>query len=120
MATMAEKLSAAKPDMLVMHPLPRVNEIAVEVDNDPRAAYFQQVQHGVYGRMALIMTLLGLEKLFDDIMAIAMAEGGEDMAGMDMKLEVRKCTISYDFLSYGDVEIPAMPEAALNAELVEN
>jgi len=47
--------------MLVLHPLPRVNEIAVEVDNDPRAAYFKQAQYGVYGRMALIMTLLGLE-----------------------------------------------------------
>ena len=57
----AAKMKLAKEDMLVLHPLPRVNEIAVEVDNDPRAAYFQQVQHGVYGRMALIMTLLGLE-----------------------------------------------------------
>ena len=56
-----EKMKAAKDTMRVLHPLPRVNEIAVEVDNDPRAAYFQQVQHGVYGRMALIMTLLGLE-----------------------------------------------------------
>ena len=57
----AAKMKLAKEDMLVLHPLPRVNEIAVEVDNDPRASYFQQVQHGVYGRMALIMTLLGLE-----------------------------------------------------------
>ena len=57
----AAKMKLAKEDMLVLHPLPRVNEIAVEVDKDPRAAYFQQVQHGVYGRMALIMTLLGLE-----------------------------------------------------------
>ena len=57
----AAKMKLAKEDMLVLHPLPRVNEIAVEVDNDPRADYFQQVQHGVYGRMALIMTLLGLE-----------------------------------------------------------
>ena len=46
--------------MLVLHPLPRVNEISVEVDNDPRAAYFKQVQFGVYVRMALILTLLGL------------------------------------------------------------
>ena len=44
--------------MLVLHPLPRVNEIAVEVDNDPRAAYFKQVQYGMYVRMALILTLL--------------------------------------------------------------
>jgi len=57
----AAKMVPAKEDMLVLHPLPRVNEIAVEVDNDPRAAYFKQAQYGVYGRMALIMTLLGLE-----------------------------------------------------------
>jgi aspartate carbamoyltransferase catalytic subunit len=56
----AEKLAHAKPDMLVLHPLPRVNEIAVEVDHDPRAAYFKQVQYGVYVRMALILTLLEL------------------------------------------------------------
>ena len=49
-----------KPDMAVLHPLPRVNEIALDVDDDPRAAYFEQVQNGVYVRMALIMTLLGL------------------------------------------------------------
>ena len=52
------KMSLARPDMLVLHPLPRVNEIAVEVDDDPRAAYFQQVQYGVFVRMALILTLL--------------------------------------------------------------
>lgn len=53
-----EKMSKAKDDMLVLHPLPRVNEISVEVDDDPRAAYFKQVQYGVYVRMALIITLL--------------------------------------------------------------
>ena len=52
------KMALAKEDMIVLHPLPRVNEIAVEVDNDPRAAYFKQVQYGVYIRMALIMKLL--------------------------------------------------------------
>lgn len=56
------KMSLAKKDMLVLHPLPRVNEIAVEVDIDPRAAYFRQVQYGVYIRMALIMTLLEVDK----------------------------------------------------------
>ena len=56
-----EKMKLAGPDMLVMHPLPRVNEIAVEVDDDPRAVYFKQAQYGMYVRMALIMTLLGLE-----------------------------------------------------------
>ncbi len=55
-----EKLSLAKDDMLILHPLPRVNEISVEVDSDPRAVYFKQVQNGVYVRMALILTLLGL------------------------------------------------------------
>ncbi len=55
-----EKLSLAKEDMLILHPLPRVNEISVEVDDDPRAAYFKQAQYGVFVRMALIMTLLGL------------------------------------------------------------
>lgn len=55
------KMDLAKPDMLVLHPLPRVNEISVEVDNDPRAAYFKQAQYGVYARMALILTLLGIE-----------------------------------------------------------
>ena len=56
-----KKMELASPEMLVLHPLPRVNEISVEVDSDPRAAYFRQVQYGVYVRMALIMTLLGLE-----------------------------------------------------------
>lgn len=55
------KLSAARKDMLILHPLPRVNEISVEVDDDPRAVYFKQAQYGVYVRMALILTLLGIE-----------------------------------------------------------
>ena len=54
------KMSLARPDMAVLHPLPRVNEITLDVDDDPRAAYFEQAQNGVYMRMALIMTLLGL------------------------------------------------------------
>ncbi len=54
----SEKMKLAKEDMLVLHPLPRVNEIAVEVDDDPRAVYFKQAQYGVYVRMALILTLL--------------------------------------------------------------
>ena len=57
-----KKMALAKEDMFVLHPLPRVNEIAVEVDEDPRAAYFKQVQYGMYVRMALIMTLLEVEK----------------------------------------------------------
>lgn len=57
----SKKMELAGPDMLVLHPLPRVNEISVEVDEDPRAAYFKQVQYGVYVRMALILTLLEIE-----------------------------------------------------------
>ena len=55
-------MKVALPDMYVLHPLPRVNEISVEVEDDPRAAYFRQAQNGVYVRMALIMTLLEVEK----------------------------------------------------------
>lgn len=56
-----EKLQHARPDMIVMHPLPRVNEISVAIDNDPRAAYFKQVLNGKYMRMALILKMLGVE-----------------------------------------------------------
>ena len=55
-----EKMALAKDDCLILHPLPRVNEISVEVDDDPRAAYFKQAQYGVYVRMALILTLVEL------------------------------------------------------------
>lgn len=57
----AKKMELAHEDMLVLHPLPRVNEISVEVDDDPRAVYFKQVQFGVYVRMALILTLLNID-----------------------------------------------------------
>ncbi|WP_312372325.1 aspartate carbamoyltransferase [Lachnoclostridium sp.] len=56
----AKKMEGAKEDMLVLHPLPRVNEIATEIDNDPRAVYFKQAEFGVYARMALIMNLLNV------------------------------------------------------------
>ena len=56
-----QKMELAPKDMYILHPLPRVNEIAVEVDDDPRAAYFKQAQYGVYGRMALILSLLEVE-----------------------------------------------------------
>ena len=55
------KMDLAKPDMIVLHPLPRVNEIAVEVDDDPRACYFKQVLYGKFVREALILKLLGVE-----------------------------------------------------------
>jgi aspartate carbamoyltransferase catalytic subunit len=54
-------MKAAKPNMIVLHPLPRVNEIAAEVDDDPRAAYFKQARNGMFVRMALILALLGIE-----------------------------------------------------------
>ncbi len=57
-----QKMKLAKENMFVLHPLPRVNEISTEVDSDPRAAYFRQVQYGMYVRMALIMTLLEVKK----------------------------------------------------------
>ena len=57
-----EKLEGASPDLRILHPLPRVNEISPQVDSDPRAAYFEQVRNGMYVRMALIMKLLGEEK----------------------------------------------------------
>lgn len=57
----AKKMKHAREDMLVLHPLPRVNEISTEVDDDPRAVYFKQAEFGVYVRMALIMNLLGLD-----------------------------------------------------------
>lgn len=59
------KLALAKPDLSILHPLPRVNEISVEVDDDPRACYFRQALNGKYVRMALIMDLLGLDKDFN-------------------------------------------------------
>ena len=54
-----EKMTLARNNMIVLHPLPRVNEITPEVDNDPRAAYFKQVKYGMYARMALIAKLTG-------------------------------------------------------------
>ncbi|MDF2616324.1 MAG: pyrB [Sedimentibacter sp.] len=57
----AEKMESAKSDMIVLHPLPRVNEISTEIDSDPRAAYFKQAKYGMFVRMALIMELLGVE-----------------------------------------------------------
>ncbi len=57
-----EKMKAAKKDMIVLHPLPRVNEISVEIDTDPRACYFRQAKYGMYARMALIAKLLGVDK----------------------------------------------------------
>ncbi|MBU3127067.1 aspartate carbamoyltransferase [Clostridium tagluense] len=57
-----DKMKIAKEDMIILHPLPRVNEIAVEIDTDPRACYFRQAKYGMYARMALIAKLLGVDK----------------------------------------------------------
>lgn len=59
-----EKLSKAKEDMIILHPLPRVNEITVDIDDDPRALYFKQAQYGMFGRMALILLLLQDDDFF--------------------------------------------------------
>jgi len=56
----SEKMKRAKNDMIILHPLPRINEISVEVDTDPRAKYFEQVKHGMFVRMALILKMMGL------------------------------------------------------------
>lgn len=61
-----EKLNKAKDDMIILHPLPRVNEITVDIDDDPRALYFKQAQYGMYGRMALILLLLQDEDFMID------------------------------------------------------
>ncbi len=71
----AHKMEKAKPDLAVLHPLPRVDEIAVEVDDDPRALYFKQAQYGMYIRMALILTMLEMK-------ATPPLMHGEDKAGM--------------------------------------
>jgi len=57
-----EKMKSARKNMIILHPLPRVNEISVEIDDDPRAAYFKQAKYGMYVRMALIASLLGVIK----------------------------------------------------------
>lgn len=71
----AEKMKRAKSDLCVLHPLPRVNEIATEVDSDPRAAYFKQVKFGMYARMALIASLLGVEENAKSAIPNAVATG---------------------------------------------
>jgi len=58
-----DKMSSGKEKMIVLHPLPRVNEISVEIDNDPRAAYFAQAKYGMYVRMALLASILGAENV---------------------------------------------------------
>ncbi len=80
----AEKLTVAKSDMCIMHPLPRVNEISVKVDKDPRACYFRQVENGKYMRMALILKLLDLEQ--------KNPEHEDLLAGREVLINAIKCT----------------------------
>jgi len=82
----AEKMKLAGPDMIVMHPLPRVDEISPEVDTDPRAWYFKQAQYGVHARMALIILLLGLNVnhlLIDELLYVhgQLVDGQEEQKG---------------------------------------
>ena len=67
----AEKMNKASENMLVMHPLPRVNEIDVDVDDDKRAVYFKQAKYGMFVRMALIMKLLGIKEVQNDLEEVA-------------------------------------------------
>ena len=67
----ADKMSKAPENMLVMHPLPRVNEIDVDVDDDKRAVYFKQAKYGMFVRMALIMKLLGIKEVQNDLEEVA-------------------------------------------------
>ncbi|MEG2455697.1 MAG: aspartate carbamoyltransferase, partial [Oscillospiraceae bacterium] len=68
-----QKLERAKKHMLVMHPLPRVDEISIDVDDDPRAAYFEQARYGMYARMALLSDLANQPRLTPDVTEIGTA-----------------------------------------------
>ncbi len=98
-----EKMRAAKPNMIVMHPLPRVSEIDVEVDDDNRAAYFRQAKYGMYVRMALILTTLN-----NELKANPLLKG---MARNDICCSNPKCITATEkylpksFLKYGDIMI---------------
>lgn len=87
------KMSKASKDMIVLHPLPRVNEISWEVDSDPRSYYFKQAEYGMYVRMALIIKLLGLA---DSDVAVRLAEGKtiekiEEVRMLDNNKNIMKC-----------------------------
>lgn len=88
----AEKMKLAKPDMVVLHPLPRVNEITIDVDADPRAAYFRQVENGKFVRMALILTLLRHAQEKDDN-SLRSLEGAEEMT---IHCPNRRCITHYE------------------------
>ncbi|MCM1153202.1 MAG: aspartate carbamoyltransferase [Muribaculum sp.] len=88
----AEKMKLAKPHMVVLHPLPRVNEITVDVDSDPRAAYFRQVENGKFVRMALILSLLRKAESGDDTQLRSL-EGAEEK---DCKCTNRRCITQFE------------------------
>ena len=96
-----QKMELAKKDMYILHPLPRVNEISTEVDSDPRAAYFRQVQYGVYVRMALILTLLEVKLTMLNVGALREGyvldhiKAGKAMTIYhDLKLDKLDCTVA--------------------------
>lgn len=96
-----EKMQSAKSDMIVMHPLPRVNEISVAVDKDPRACYFKQVLNGKYIRMALILTLLGMAKEVPDQPEIAdntqqYAQAVANANSLGLKCHSNRCITSIE------------------------
>ena len=91
-----EKMELAKDDMIVLHPLPRVNEISVDVDDDPRACYFRQAQYAVYVRMALILTLLGLNisGIHEGFVLDHIKAGMSLQIYRDLKLDKLDCTVA--------------------------
>ena len=89
-----EKMKLAKDDMYVLHPLPRVNEISVEVDDDPRAAYFRQAQYGVYVRMALILTLLNISGIHEGFVLDHIKAGMSLSIYHNLKLDKLDCTVA--------------------------
>lgn len=100
-----DKMALAKPNMIVLHPLPRVNEITVEVDRDPRAAYFRQVENGKYVRMALIYTLLSSP--FLDADASLLPQKGQEKVTTDRCCQNERCisrTEPVEKKAYRDVD----------------
>ncbi len=86
-----DKLKKAKEDMFIMHPLPRVNEISIEIDDDSRAKYFQQVEYGMYIRMALIFSLLNEENILNKDNIVS-----EEIVNSSKKCENSKCVVNYE------------------------
>jgi aspartate carbamoyltransferase catalytic subunit len=103
-----EKLALAKKDMIILHPLPRVDEIAIEVDDDPRACYFKQAVYGMYGRMALIVLLLRHEEAFffetadTDRDKNLKCDNPKCITNVEMEYYLPKCTYEKDGHTFCD------------------